>query len=153
MGVKVKPVDRDIIKSLLAAATAKQTKEEFKDNYLSSIHKIIKKDPLRYRSYGAHWWMLKKMLLDIGNTDFGLDIDENWVDALDTGNDITNLLGTYDYQEKIFRSGLLTSPTHQIEVYSDEDEGFELFTFYSNDEEMELRAVARSVEINTQKIF
>lgn len=50
--------------ALLDKATKNQTIEKYRETFLSANKRIIGKDPLRYRSFGPYWWLVKRGFVD-----------------------------------------------------------------------------------------
>ena len=107
--------------------------------YLDGIRKLIQKDPLRYRVFGPYWWLLKKALIDRGDYAFGDEIDLEWFEALDYGNEELNIAAACAYED-----GRLDS---KLNVYDEshmlEDETGEAYEYVTGDSEVDSMAGAR----------
>jgi hypothetical protein len=119
---------------LLAILTSENnTAEGLVKNYPVAVAKLLKDKPLRYRNFGAFWWLVKTELiaLDLAVDDY---IDAP-VFAATTYNDTAlNLLAAYAYSSDNFaRNGLMQGNEHPA---LDDDE----FAGIVIDEEMELLA-------------
>ena len=131
-----KPTEADL-KPLYTEALQGQTEESWTEKILSSIAGILRKSPLRYRTYGPFWWLVKEALIDHGYTEFGEHIDIEWLNDLETGDRVYDLLLAWVYEEGRFSVGqMITDPYHSLICADGEP-----FEYVSGDEEMELKAV------------
>ena len=85
--------------------------------YLAGIKTLIQKNPLRYRAFGPYWWLVKKALIDRGETAFGDEIDREWFDALDYGNKEQNIAAAYAYENERTEGNLnVYDESHMLET-------------------------------------
>lgn len=131
-----KPTPEQLL-PLLSVATQKQTVEQYRESFVAAIKKLVGKDPLRYRTYGPYWWLVKKGLLDRGDFCFGEYFDEEWISALDYGLEELNFIAAFVYEDVQFQHGIYNAQHSLVD-----DEG-EPVCFVCNDHEMEAFAVGR----------
>ena len=126
-------------------ATANQTVEEWRKNLLERTARVIREDPLRYRSFGPYWWVQKKLFLDAGITEFGTNIDKEGFEFADYGSSDYNMLAAWLYQDYALDGGILYAPRHTIPIVSPNgrDEETELYELALADEEMEKLAKSK----------
>lgn len=67
--------------------------------YLSSLTALLQKTPLRYRTFGPYWWLLKKSMIDRGIVTFGDEIDREWFEQMDYGSEELNLAAANAYED------------------------------------------------------
>ena len=91
------------------------------------------------RGFGPFWWILKKEMLDAGIADFGDSLDAEWVERIDYGDPVLNILSAYAYAEYAEEYGLLYSSGHTVEFIGDDDEVIN-DDYVLADDFMELRA-------------
>jgi hypothetical protein len=127
----LKPTKEDL-QPLLNVACADQTVAQWKGKFLESMKKMLRKQPLRYRGYGPYWWLIKKMFIDQGVLDFGEDIDRQWFDSVDYGDDTVNLVAAFAYEDARFATVNIYEGIHTMET----DTG--TIDYLSSDEDMEI---------------
>ena len=132
----VKPTEADLA-PLITEATENQTLTQWKGRYLASLASFLTKNPLRYRSFGPWWWLVKNELIKSGNLEFGDDVDAEWVDALDYGRMELNLLAAHGYSEFRIEEGAMHEPLHTLELTDGE-----MFDYLLTDTDMEQRGLA-----------
>jgi hypothetical protein len=108
---------------------------------VDAIAKILRDRPLRYRTYGPYWWVVKRALIDAGVTDFGDHIDLEWFDALNYGDPAYNLLAAWAYEDARFASGQIIENPYHVMIQADG----EAIEYACDDEEMEAQAAARAL--------
>lgn len=140
MSAICKPSPEDLA-PLLAEGTKNGTIAEavWRANLLSGIAGLLTRNPLHYRCFGPYWWLLKNMLRESGEGQFGDTMDAEWKEKMDYGSPTLNLLASFAYYETAFDRGLLLSHTHGISFEDGESEDYVLI-----DEDMETLAIARS---------
>ena len=106
--------DRADLLPLINEASEGKTKAEFVAQYLASVARLIESDPARYRGYGAYWWLLKKELIAGGFNQFGEDLHDYWVDALDYGEPSLNITAAWLYSEQSWGAGSQYSNQHSL---------------------------------------
>lgn len=118
---------------------AKASRSDWVSLYLDGVKKLIKKDPLRYRTFGPYWWLLKKALIDRGDYAFGDEIDLEWFEALDYGSVELNIAAACAYEDDRTDS--------QCNIHDDshmlEDENGEAYEYKTGDSEVDSMARAR----------
>ncbi len=135
----VKPTEADLA-PLITEALEKQTLTQWKAKYIAALDRFFKSNPLRYRSYGPWWWLVKKELIANGNFEFGDDLDAEWVEALDYGRLELNLLAAHGYADWRFENGAGHEPLHTLELT-----GGETIDYLIADTDMEQRAIAKRI--------
>jgi hypothetical protein len=137
----IKPTEADLA-PLIADAIEKQTLTQWKPIFLATLDAFFKNNPLRYRSYGPWWWLVKKELIASGNFEFGEDVDAEWVEALDYGKAELNLLAAHGYADwRCFMQGAPHEPLHTLEL-----EDGETIDYLLTDTDMEQLALGQQLE-------
>ncbi len=90
-----------------------------------TMAKVLDGDPRSYRSFGPYWWIVKKELLDAGYNQFGDFLDREWLEIMDYGDPVWNLLAGWLYQDHALNNGMIYANGHPIVVTPDEPEGAE----------------------------
>lgn len=85
---------------------------------------VLRREPLRYRSYGPYWWILKQALISHGVDDFGDFVVREWFELADYGSEFHNLLAALLYSNAAMDNGLIYSNAHNV-AFLPEDEGME----------------------------
>lgn len=120
-------------------AAGELSREGWLRKMLDGYRGILLKNPVQYRGFGPFWWILKKEMLDAGIADFGDSFDAEWVERIDYGDAVLNILAAYAYAEYAEHYGLLYSSTHTVEFLGDDDE-VSNEDYVLADDFMELRA-------------
>lgn len=136
----VKPTEADLA-PLIAEALENQTLTQWKGKYIKSLTTFLEKNPLRYRSYGAYWWLIKYELIKNGNFEFGEDVDAEWVESLDYGRTELNLLAAHGYADMRFEQGAMNEPLHTLQTTDGE-----FFDYLIDDKDMEQRSLAKQMK-------
>ena len=98
------------------------SREDWQKRMLEGYKGILLRNPIQYRGFGPFWWILKKEMLDAGIADFGDSLDAEWVERIDYGDPVLNILSAYAYAEYAEEYGLLYSSGHTVEFIGDDDE-------------------------------
>jgi hypothetical protein len=131
-----KPSANDL-QPLLDQAISGQTVDNWVDIYLKNLKILLSKNPLRYRTYGPYWWLLKKAMVDHDIYTFGTSIDKEWLDRLDYGNEAINIISAHAYEDARVDMGMnVLDSSHLLE-----DLDGEPYEYLSDDSEMEIKAV------------
>lgn len=138
---------KEELEALRAEATknGKVTEEEWVAKHCELVTKILLQDPLRYRSYGPYWWVLKSALLERGASFGFFDfVDAQWMEAVDYGSTFLNLLAAWMYAENALDMGLIYSHEHTV-AFEPEEEGMEqdVRPYFLIDEDMETLALEK----------
>jgi hypothetical protein len=80
-------------------AEAKKSGSNWIEQYLAELVSLIKKTPLRYRTFGPYWWLLKKSMIDRGVFTFGDEIDREWFEQMDYGREELNIAAASAYED------------------------------------------------------
>ena len=94
------------------------SREDWQKRMLEGYKGILLRNPIQYRGFGPFWWILKKEMLDAGIADFGDSLDAEWVERIDYGDPVLNILSAYAYAEYAEEYGLLYSSGHTVEFLS-----------------------------------
>ena len=136
--------DTEALRNLKATAlkNGSVTPEEWRAKFLKSVATIVTSNPKQYHSYGPYWWLLKRELIADGYGQFGDTVDAEWVEKLDYGDWIYNLLAAWVYAEQAIDLGLIYSERHSIPMVSgDGSAGAEEYIEYVLiDEEVDILA-------------
>lgn len=90
--------------------------KKYSTDVINTISRILLKDPIRYRYYGAFWWAVKKELI-AGNKEWLDDhIDKEWLERTDSGNTATNLMMAWIFSEERMDNMESPSDTSTIEL-------------------------------------
>lgn len=128
------------------------SREDWRKRMLEGYKGILLGNPIQYRGFGPFWWILKKEMLDAGIADFGDSLDAEWVERIDYGDPVLNILSAYAYAEYAEEYGLLYSSGHTVEFIGDDDEVIN-DDYVLADDFMELRAAGRGRYLHSpQKI-
>lgn len=124
------------IQPLLDAA--KTTGDGWFIKYLGGLVALTKKDPLRYRAFGPYWWLVKQAMIAHDIQAFGTEIDREWFERLDYGNNELNITAAWLYENDRTDS--------KCNVYDDshmlEDGDGEAFEYFICDSDVEAMATA-----------
>lgn len=125
----------------------KVSEEDWVKENCRIVHKIVARDPKRYRAYGPYWWIVKRALIANGYDDFGDHVDAEWVEQCDYGKDFYNLIAAWMYQERALDFGLIYSNAHTVEFEPEED-GMErdVGEYVLTDDEMELLGLEKGTQ-------
>jgi len=89
------------------------TESQITGDLLKSFAKSIKKQPIRYRAFGAYWWLIKRQLIEI---DLALDevIDLQTYKSLSYGEPVLDITAAWIYYtQQLDLHGLMLSNEHQ----------------------------------------
>lgn len=106
-------------------------------NFLAGLVVIIKKDPLRYRTFGPYWWLVKQAMIAHDILTFGNEIDREWFELLDYGNNELNIAAAWLYENGRTDSKCnLYDDSHMLE-----DGNGEPYEYLISDSDMEVMAI------------
>ena len=106
--------------------------------YLTGLVALIKKDPLRYRTFGPYWWLVKQALIAHDIFTFGTEIDREWFLMLDYGNNELDIAAAWLYENGRTDSKCnLYDDSHMLE-----DGDGEALEYFIADSDVELMAAA-----------
>ncbi len=117
------------------------SKDDWRVKMLNGYRSILLKNPIQYRGFGPFWWILKKEMLDASITDFGDSLDAEWVERIEYGDSVLNILSAYAYAEYAEAYGLLYSSGHSL-MFIGEDDEQSMVEYILADDYMELKAAA-----------
>lgn len=124
----------------------KVSEEDWVKENCRIVHKILAKDPKRYRAYGPYWWVAKRALIANGYSDFGDGLDAEWIEQCDYGKDFYNLIAAWMHQDRALDFGLIYSNKHTVRFEPEEPGGEQdVGEYVLVDEEMELLALGNSL--------
>jgi hypothetical protein len=139
--MQIQKPTKEELTPLFIEATENQTAQKWEQRLIQAIADILRERPLRYRTYGPYWWVVKRALIDAGVTDFGDHIDQEWFDALNYGDPAYNLLAAWAYEDARFAGGqMIENPYHTLT-----DADGEAIEYACNDEQMEAMAMAEAL--------
>lgn len=131
---------------LEATKNGKVSETEWVERCCKETARILRKDPLRYRSYGPYWWVQKQAMLDSGITDFGDFVDKEWHESADYGNAFLNLLVALLYSNAALDAGLIYSNAHNVTFLPDDpDREMDEYVYTVADDEMELLGLQKNL--------
>ena len=108
---------------------------------------LLRKDPLRYRSFGPYWWVLKEAMRNNGITDFGEFIDKAGCDLCQYDTPFHTLLAAWLYSENAIDMGLIYANEHIVYYMpEDADQENDTMPYVVADDEMELLAIQTSLQ-------
>ncbi len=136
--MEIQKPTKDELTPLFLEATEGQSGEQWEKRMVDAIAGILRDRPLRYRTYGPYWWVVKRALIDHGVADVGDHIDKEWFEAMDYGDPALNLLAAWAYEDARFASGQMIENPYHVMMQDDGD----AIEYACNDEEMEARAAA-----------
>lgn len=131
-----KPSRNDLdqfLESFLAGIDA----EQWHKGVLVGLKAFFQKNPLRYRSYGPYWWLIKKAFIDAGDFTYGQALDEKWIAELGYSDPIYDLAAAIFYEDARFGYINTLDAHHQMA-----DGAGESVEYVSNDDDMEIRSAA-----------
>ena len=89
------------------------TESQITDVLLRSFAKSIKEKPIRYRAFGAYWWLIKRQLIEL---DLALDevIDLQTYKAITYGEPVLDITAAWIYHtSQLELHGLMLSNQHE----------------------------------------
>jgi hypothetical protein len=137
----LKPSEEEL-KPVVTYATEAVGEEAWRESFLVNIVQLLQKRPLQYRAFGAYWWLLKAELLALSIDVFGDETDAEWVEKINYGLSVTNIVAAFIYYEKRIELGLIFESNHLIELI-DSDGDINTKPYVLHDPEMEILAVSR----------
>ena len=93
-------ISRKLVREKLQEVKKSKTENKYISDVINSISKVLKKEPMQYRFYGAYWWVVKNEMLLAGIDWIDDHIDKEWFDKLDTGDSASNLMAAWLYSEE-----------------------------------------------------
>ena len=124
--------------------TRKEVGNDFAENYLLSLAKLLKDKPDMYLSFGPYWWLLKNELIKIGVNDFGDDSDAEIVEMLEYESRDLNCAACFAAQTLAFDA----YATHTNDKAVTGDDG-EPFIYRLADDAMELMIAAKAINLGS----
>lgn len=106
---------REQLLPLMKEATKEKNAARFIEDYLDSVDQILAKDTRQFRSYGVYWWPIKKMLVDRGITDYGVNIDAPCMSLVSHLSEAEILCAAYANKMQALDNGTLYSTDHQYD--------------------------------------
>ena len=89
------------------------TPKQIQGVYLESVAKSLKTEPVRYRLFGAYWWLIKRQLIEKELVD-DVNIDLLLFSKLTYNDDVFDLVSAWLYfNEQFDLYGLLANNNHQ----------------------------------------
>ena len=119
------------------------TEAEWVKKFISIMQGLLKNDPLRYRSFGPYWWIVKNAMINAGINEFGEAIDAEWLEQSSYDTDYHGLLAALLYSGQMMNNGLIYANQHNIEL-KDEDGVMDMQVYVLADEDMETLAIEKS---------
>ena len=132
---------KEALTPLFIEATENQTAKEWEKRLIDGIADILRKRPLRYRTFGPYWWGVKAAMIEQGITEFGSHIDKEWLEDLGYGDSAYNLLAAWAYEDTRFAGGQMIENPYHVLMAGDG----EAVEYACNDEEMEAKAAANAL--------
>lgn len=129
-----KKLDIEALKTFLAEnQDAKLTDEQFAERYLKGVVETLNAKPKMYRSFGAYWWAIKKLMLEKGllHEGFGDSYDSTMAKQFSYESESLTVCAAYLYQQDAIESGLVFSNTHPLELENSVES--ETYTFEDSD--------------------
>lgn len=111
-----------MLKPLRDEALEEQSESEMIQAHAQSIARIIKDDPLKYRSYGPYWWAIKAILED-HDIEFGDDDEPVTREHFNYESEVDLLCAAWAYQQYTIDAGGLYNNIHSFT--GDDDEPFD----------------------------
>lgn len=118
-------------------AESGQARDMWAEGFLTVVKRVLLKDPLRYRSFGPWWWLVKAAFLKREESAFGETIDDTMIDDMTYGDETLDLLAAFAYQDAQVSRGIMHESQHVLDADGDP------IKFFSNDEDMEQRAAVK----------
>lgn len=122
----------DMLAPLREDALNGQEPAQFIQKHITSITDTLTGNPALYRSYGAYWWSIKKLLRDNG-VDFGEDDELITREHVAYSDPVDLLCAAAIYQEHIIDGGGMNNNIHQFTI---DDEPFDYSLEDTDMEEM-----------------
>ena len=115
---EIKTVPVGALEALLEDERNGASDEEFVERYVQGIIKTLKSNPLLYRSFGAYWWPLKRLIVNakVYHNDFGESYSEEFNKALSLDSDALTVCAIYLEQEDNIATGNTTSTAFNYEA-------------------------------------
>ncbi|MBD5642007.1 MAG: hypothetical protein HDQ91_06275 [Desulfovibrio sp.] len=148
MGKLYKP-DKMELEALRREATqdGKVSEAEWVKKNIELTAGILRRDPLRYRSYGPYWWIVKQSMISHGLDEFGDFVDREWFEQADYGSEFYNLLAGLLYSNAAMDAGLIYSNAHIIHFEPEDPESeHDVFEYVVADDRMESLAIQDTIK-------
>lgn len=127
-----------------ATKNGKVSEDGWADKNVQLTAGLLRGDPLRYRSYGPYWWLVKAAMIRRGIDEFGDFVDGEWFANMDYGNEFHNLLAALLYSNRALDMGLIHSNAHNVELLpAGEDQEEDVLVYVLADDDMELLDLSR----------
>jgi len=118
-------------------AESGQARDMWAEGFLAVVKRVLLKDPLRYRSFGPWWWLVKAAFLKRDEAAFGQTMEDAWTESMTYGDETLDLLAAFAYQDAQIGRGIMREAQHVLDTDDDP------IKFFSNDEDMEQRAAVK----------
>ncbi|MDO5537710.1 MAG: hypothetical protein Q4F72_09310 [Desulfovibrionaceae bacterium] len=79
-----------------------------------AVAENVRRDPKSYRAFGPYWWIVKRIMLDNGITEFGSFIDREWHRMCDYGNDFDSAFAAWTYFGQSLQVGRIHVRDHEV---------------------------------------
>lgn len=112
-------IDTDALKAFLAENQDKNlTDAQFAERYLKGVVETLNAKPKMYRSFGAYWWPIKKLMLEknLLPMGFGDSYDATMAEQFTYESESLTVCAAYLYQQDAIESGLVFSNTHPLDL-------------------------------------
>ncbi|MHA0510222.1 peptide-binding protein [Enterobacter kobei] len=130
--------DEAYLSQYLEEALEGRSEDDYVEEYLALLNSRLAGDLRCYRSFGPFWPAVKSLLVAGGYTIAGIEIDMPVASFYRYESDALTLIAATLYSMERFEGGNYYVAEHLLPTKPDIDE--EVYPYYSDDTEIELRA-------------
>lgn len=130
--------DEEYLSGFMEEALEGRSEDQYVDEYMAVLNTRLSKDLRCYRSYGPFWPAIKSMLQARGYTVAGRENDGPVASLYSYEEEALTLIAATLYSNERLESGNYYNAEHLLPTKPDVDE--EVYPYYSDDTEIELRA-------------
>lgn len=130
--------EEEYLSGFMDEALEGRSEEQYVDEYMAVLNTRLGKDLRCYRSYGPFWPAIKSMMLARGYTVAGRENDGPVASLYSYEEEALTLIAATLYSNERLESGNYYNAEHLLPTKPEVDE--EVYPYYSDDMEIELRA-------------
>lgn len=131
------PTDEYLERILQDEALSGRTENDFVPMFMDGIFQRLESSPALYRSFGAWWPELKRLLVEVkGTAQFGIEIEEGTRAIYSRTRPALTIIAAHLYSTERINAGQLYSAYHELDVHDGADDT-EPYLYVSSDDELE----------------